>query len=141
MAELESPGQCDGDNHSKCRDRQRRWNADSSGDLTPQNAAERHSAREYDHECSEPTGAHPRGQRHLCGDLKCRENRDPGDAGRQHGDCQQADVLDVSECEGRKRIEGARTRDHGIARDFRPHPGSSMAPPTAPMPMHVNNKP
>ena len=59
----------------------------------------------------------------MRGDLERRENRDPGDAGGEHGHGQQTDILHVRERKGRKRVERARACNQRIARNLRPQPG------------------
>ena len=119
--QLVAPGQSNREHHSEGRARQCCRNADTGRDLSPQNAAKRHPSHEYYDEGGEATRAHPRGQGHLSGDLERRKNRDPGEAYRQHRDCQQRDIVHVREGERGKRIERARACNQRIAGDSGTH--------------------
>ena len=91
------------------------------GDLTPQDAAERHAAHEYHHKGGESTCTDPRGQRHLRGNLQGREDRDPREPRCEHGNRQQGHTVHMREGEGGQRIDRARTRHQHIARELRSH--------------------
>jgi len=60
MAELETPRETNRGGHASGGHRQCSGNADVRCDLSPQDAAERHSAHEDDDKCGESARAHPR---------------------------------------------------------------------------------
>ena len=141
VAELESPGQPDREQHADGRGRQRNGNSDPRRDLPPQDAADRHAAHEHDDESGESARTHPRRQRHLGRDLQCRQNRDPRDAGGQHRDGQQT----RRSARARARAPPARRarsrpRPARRARFSRAPAAARTAPATAPMPMHVSRQ-